>query len=270
MRSRLGRNGLRALAGIVLVFLYAPIVVIFLYAFNESTIQSFPIENWSTKWFDVAWHNDEVRTALWNSVKVGIGATVVALILGTMAAFAVSRFKFFGSGTVSLVLVLPLALPGIVTGIALNNAITFGGDVFGLNFGLITIIIGHATFCVVVVFNNVVARLRRTSPYLWEASQDLGADGWQTFWYVVLPNLSTALVAGALLAFALSFDEIVVTNFTKGTDQTLPLWIYQNFRLPQTRPVVNVVALFVVVLSFIPVYLAQRLTTSGAATGITA
>ena len=126
MRSRLGRNGLRALAGIVLVFLYAPIVVIFLYAFNESTIQSFPIESWSTKWFDVAWHNDEVRTALWNSVKVGIGATVVALILGTMAAFAVSRFKFFGSGTVSLVLVLPLALPGIVTGIALNNAITFG------------------------------------------------------------------------------------------------------------------------------------------------
>jgi len=182
---------------------------------------------------------------------------------GTVTAFAVHRFRFFGREAVSFFLVLPLALPGIVTGMALNSAINIGGQLFGISFSLLTIIVGHATFCVVVVYNNVIARLRRTSASLVEASQDLGADGFQTFRYVILPNIATALMAGGLLAFALSFDEIVVTNFTAGAEITLPKWIFNNLRLPNQRPVVNVVAMVVVLASFIPVYFAQRLTREG-------
>jgi putative spermidine/putrescine transport system permease protein len=197
---------------------------------------------------------------LLTSVIAGLGATTIALMLGSAAAFAVHRFRFFGKETVSFALVLPIALPGIVTGMALNSAINFGGQIFGLSFGLLTIIVGHATFCVVVVYNNVVARLRRTPGSFVEASMDLGADGLQTFRYVTLPSISTALFAGGLLAFALSFDEIVVTNFTNGTRETLPIWIFKNLRLPNSRPVVNVVAMVVILLSLVPVYLAQRLT----------
>ena len=247
-----------------LVFLYLPLVVIVVYAFNASRGQAWPIESLSTKWFGVAWRNQAVRQALVASLKAGAGATAVALFLGTLAAFAVHRFRFFGREAVSFFLVLPIALPGIVTGMALSSAIT----VSGLSFSLWTVVVGHATFCIVVVYNNVIARLRRTSGSFVEASMDLGADGWQTFRYVIWPNLVTALVAGALLAFALSFDEIVVTNFTAGTNQTLPIWIFNNLRLPTRRPQVNVVAFAVVLASIIPVYLAQRLTRE-AAGGIT-
>jgi len=201
-----------------------------------SRSQSWPISGFSTHWFSVAWHNPEIRSALATSIKAAAGATVIALTLGSFAAFAVHRFRFFGRETVSFLLVLPLALPGIVTGMALNSAINFGGQIFGLSFSLFTIIVGHATFCIVVVYNNVVARLRRTSDSIVEASMDLGADGWQTFRYITLPGLSTALVAGGLLAFALSFDEIIVTNFTSGSEITLPKWIFNNLRLPTQRP----------------------------------
>jgi len=207
------------------------------------------------RWFGVAWRNKELRSALWLSIQAGLGATTIALLLGSAAAFAVHRFRFFGRGTLSLVLVLPIALPGILTGIALNSAINFAG----ISFSLATIIVGHATFCVVVVYNNVIARLRRTSGSLVEASMDLGADGWQTFRRVTLPSIGTALVAGALLAFALSFDEIIVTNFTAGAETTLPIFILNNIRLPRNLPIVNVAAMVVIVLSLIPVYLAQRL-----------
>src|ERR1700682_4442324 len=251
--------GMRVVTALVLLFLYLPLLVIMLYAFNPARSQAWPLPGLSTRWFTATWNNADVRTALLTSLKAGLGATTVALVLGSLAAFAVNRFRFFGRETVSFVLILPLALPGIVTGMALNSAINVGGQLFGLSFGLGTIIIGHATFCVVVVFNNVVARLRRVPGSLVEASMDLGADGWQTFRHVVLPNIATALVAGALLAFALSFDEIVVTNFTSGTDLTLPKWIFNNLRLPTQRPEVNVVASVVLVASFIPVYLAQRL-----------
>ena len=247
-----------------LVFLYLPLVVVVLYAFNESRGQAWPIPALSTKWFGVAWRNTAVRQALLASLKAGAGATTVALFLGTLAAFAVHRFRFFGRETVSFFLVLPIVLPGIVTGMALSSAITASG----LSFSLWTVVVGHATFCIVVVYNNVIARLRRTSGSLVEASMDLGADGWQTFRYVIWPNLVTALVAGGLLAFALSFDEIVVTNFTAGTNQTLPIWFFNNLRLPTRRPQVNVVAFVVVLASIIPVYLAQRLTRE-AAGGIT-
>jgi putative spermidine/putrescine transport system permease protein len=191
------------------------------------------------------------------SLKAALAATAVALVLGTMAAMAVSRFRFFGREAFSFLLVLPIALPGVLTGIALSSFYTF----WGLPFSLWTIVIGHATFCVVIVYNNVLARLRRTSPSLVEASMDLGADGWQTFRFVTFPVLSTALVSGALLAFALSFDEIIVTNFTIGAgEETLPIWIFTNLFRPNALPIVNVVAVIVVLISIVPVYLAHRLT----------
>jgi putative spermidine/putrescine transport system permease protein len=240
----------------VLLFLFIPIALIFLYAFNPSNVQSWPLSGLSTKWFSSTWHNEEMRHALLLSVRAGLLATTVALLLGSMAAFAVHRFRFFGRETISFVFVLPLALPGIITGMALNSFFNFNG----VEFSLLTIVIGHATFCIVVVYNNVIARLRRTQTSLMEASMDLGADGWQTFRMVTLPMIATALVAGALLAFALSFDEIVVTTFTAGAQSTLPIWIFGNIRLGQQLPQVNVVVLFVILLTVIPLTLAQRLT----------
>lgn len=252
--------GMGVVSGLVLLFLYVPLFVIMLYAFNPARSQAWPLPGLSTRWFVATWNNADVRTALITSLKAGVGATTVALILGSLAAFAIHRFRFFGREAVSFVLILPLALPGIVTGMALNSTINLGGQLLGLSFSLWTIIIGHATFCVVVVYNNVIARLRRTSNSLVEASYDLGADGFQTFRYVILPNLATALMAGGLLAFALSFDEIIVTNFTSGSEITLPKWIFNNLRLPNQRPVVNVVASVLLIASLIPVYIAQRLT----------
>src|SRR5436309_9375838 len=255
MESRTVRIMLRLAAGLVLAFLYIPLAIVVVYAFNKARIQSWPPSGFTMRWFGVAWRNKELRSALWLSIQAGLGATTIALLLGSAAAFAVHRFRFFGRETLSLVLVLPIALPGILTGIALNAAINFSG----ISFSLATIIVGHATFCVVVVYNNVIARLRRTSGSLVEASMDLGADGWQTFRRVTLPNVGTALVAGALLAFALSFDEIIVTNFTAGAQATLPIFILNNIRLPRNLPIVNLAAMAVIVLSLIPVYLAQRL-----------
>ena len=260
------RIGMRVLTAFVLLFLYVPILIIFLYAFNPERSQAWPLPGLSTRWLVATWNNIEVRGALLTSLKAGLGATTLALLLGSLAAFAVHRFRFFGRQTISFLLILPLALPGIVTGMALNSAINLGGQLIGLSFSLWTIIIGHATFCVVVVYNNVIARLRRTSGSLFEASADLGADGWQTFRYVTLPNIATALLAGGLLAFALSFDEIIVTNFTSGAEITLPKWIFNNLRLPNQRPVVNVLAMVVILASFIPVYVAQRI--SQQATGL--
>jgi putative spermidine/putrescine transport system permease protein len=255
MESRTVRIVLRLAAGLVLAFLYIPLAIVVVYAFNKARIQSWPPSGFTMRWFGIAWRNKELRSALWLSIQAGLGATTIALLLGSAAAFAVHRFRFFGRETLSLVLVLPIALPGILTGIALNSAINFSG----ISFSLATIIVGHATFCVVVVYNNVIARLRRTSGSLVEASMDLGADGWQTFRRVTLPSIGTALVAGALLAFALSFDEIIVTNFTAGAETTLPIFILNNIRLPRNLPIVNVAAMVVIVLSLIPVYLAQRL-----------
>ena len=189
------------------------------------------------------------------SVQAAVGATVVAIVLGTLLSLAMARFAFFGRETITLLVILPIALPGIITGLALQSTYTTAG----ISFGLVTIIIGHATFCIVVVFNNAVARLRRLHGNLEEASKDLGADSWQTFRHVTFPQLRTALLAGALLAFALSWDEVVVTIFTSGAEQTLPIWIFANLFRPIEQPIVNVVALFVIVVSVIPVYIATRL-----------
>ncbi len=259
MESRATRIGLGLWTALVVAFLWIPLVIIALYAFNASQIQSWPITDWSTKWFGVAWHDEFLRSSLWLSIKVGLAATAIALVLGTMASFAIHRFSFFGRDSVSFLLLLPIALPGIITGMALNSFFSFAG----VTFSIWTIVIGHATFCVVVVFNNVIARLRRTSPHLLEASMDLGADGWQTFRFVTWPLLSTALVAGGLLAFALSFDEVIVTTFTAGAQTTLPIFILDNLRQGQQLPIVNVIAFVIILFTVIPVWVSQKLTTDG-------
>jgi putative spermidine/putrescine transport system permease protein len=239
----------------ILLFLFIPIAIICLYAFNPSNVQGWPLDGLSTKWFSSTWHNQEMRDAFALSLKAGAVATTIALLLGSAAAFALHRFRFFGRESISLLLVLPIALPGIITGMALNSFFQF----WSINLSYLTIVIGHATFCIVIVFNNVIARLRQTQTSLIEASMDLGASGWQTFRFVTFPVISTALIAGGLLAFALSFDEVIVTTFTAGAQNTLPLWIFGNIRLGQQLPEVNVVVLWVLALTLIPVILAQRL-----------
>jgi len=256
METRATRIGLGVASALVIAFLWIPILIILAYAFNGSVLQTWPIQSFTLHWFHEAWKDPDVRSSLWLSVKVGLIATGFALVLGSMAAFAIHRFRFFGRESVSFLLLLPIALPGIITGMALNSFYVFAK----VPFSIWTIVIGHATFCVVVVYNNVLARLRRTSTSLIEASMDLGADGWQTFRFVVWPVLSTALVAGGLLAFALSFDEIIVTTFTAGAQTTLPIFILDNLRQGQQFPIVNVVALVIIVLTFIPVVISQRLT----------
>jgi putative spermidine/putrescine transport system permease protein len=255
VERRSTRIGLAAWSALVVLFLWLPLALIMVYAFNTSNVQSWPITSFTTKWFHVAWSSPDVRNALWLSVRVALVATGTALVLGSAAAFAVARFRFFGREAISFLLVLPIALPGIVTGMALNSFFIAGH----ITVSMWTIVIGHATFCVVIVYNNVLARLRRSSVSLLEASQDLGADGFQTFRFVIWPVLSTALVAGGLLAFALSFDEVVVTFFTAGAQNTLPLLILGYIRLGQQLPVVNVIAFAMILLTVIPVVLAQRL-----------
>jgi putative spermidine/putrescine transport system permease protein len=267
VESPLARIALRVATGVTLAFIYLPLLVIALYAFNDSRTQAWPIHGLTLRWFSKALDNQGARDALLTSLKAGTGATLLALVLGSLAAFAVQRYRFFGRETVSFLVILPIALPGIVTGMALNATFRTVFEPFGVGLGLFTVIVGHATFCIVVVYNNVVARLRRLSRSIEEASMDLGADTWQTFRYITLPSIRTALLAGALLAFALSFDEIIVTTFTAGAQQTLPIWIFTNLSRPNQLPIVNVVAVLVVLASAIPVYIAQRLTTE---TGVAA
>jgi putative spermidine/putrescine transport system permease protein len=261
MESAAVKMALRAWVALVLLFLFTPITLIIVYAFNASNIQTWPIAGLSLRWFGSAFANEEIRTALLLSLKASASATLIALLLGSAAAFAVHRFKFFGREAVSFFVVLPIALPGIITGMALNSFFVF----WGIGLSLWTIVIGHATFCIVIVYNNVIARLRRVPFSLEEASMDLGADPWRTFRRVTLPMISTSLVAGALLAFALSFDEVIVTTFTAGAQNTLPLWIFGAIRLGQRLPEVNVVVLVIMAVTFIPVLMAYRLTSQGSA-----
>ena len=251
---------LRIGTAFTLLFLYSPLLVIALYAFNSHRTLKWPIPGFTLEWFNKAFHNPGVREALWTSIKAGLGATTIALVLGTLASFAVARHRFFGRETISFLVVLPLALPGIVTGMALNATFREVLDPIGIGLGLFTVIVGHATFCIVVIYNNVIARLRRTSGSFEEASADLGASAVQTFRFVTFPALRSAMVAGALLAFALSFDEVIVTTFTAGSQATLPIWILTNLSRPNQLPIVNVVGVCVILLSAIPVYFAHRLT----------
>ncbi len=255
--SRGTRIALRIATALILAFIYVPIGIIVLYSFNAKGVATWPIEGLTLDWYAKAFADEAVRAAVGTSVLAALGATAIALVLGTLIAVAVQRYRFFGRETISFLVILPIALPGIITGIALNTAFR----TLGTQLGLATIIVGHATFCIVTIYNNVIARLRRTSGTFEEASADLGADTFRTFRRVTLPALRTALVAGALLAFALSFDEIIVTNFTAGAGvQTLPIWIFANYSRPNQLPLVNVAAVFVLALSIIPVYLSTRIT----------
>lgn len=262
--DRTARLLLRLATGAVLLFIYAPLSLVIVYAFNRSGTSAWPPAGLTLSWFADAAANTGLRQALLTSIAAALGATSIALVLGTLASLAVARHRFFGRETISFVVIFPIALPGIVTGMALST--TFATT--DLPLGLFAIIVGHATFSIVLVYNNVIARLRRTARSLEEASSDLGADSWQTFRYVTLPTIRTALLAGGLLAFALSFDEVIVTLFTAGGLKTLPIWIFESFRLARQVSLVNVAGLVAILLSVIPVYIASRLTQdSGGVTG---
>ncbi len=258
--NRRASFGLKFAAILGLAFLHLPIVLIFLYAFTtEDKSYQFPPPGLTLKWFEITWNRPDVWSALRLSLEVAAVSTLLALILGTLCAAAVSRSKFFGREAISLLVILPIALPGIITGISLRSAY----NILDIPFSTFTIILGHATFCVVVVYNNAIARFRRMSGSMIEASFDLGASGLQTFRYVVLPNLATALLAGGMLAFALSFDEVIVTTFTAGQQQTLPIWMLEELVRPRQRPVTNVVAMVVVLVTFLPILGAFYLTRDG-------
>ena len=258
--SRAARITLGSMTAGVLVFIYLPLAVVLINSFNSSQNMTWPPPSFTLSWWQKAGASEALFKAVGVSATVAVASTVIALVLGTLIAIALSRYKFFGREAVSLLIILPIALPGIVTGIALNNGFR---TILGLNLTMTTVIIAHATFCVVTVYNNVMARLSRMSPNLEDASADLGAGIWTTFRLVTFPQLRSALIAGALLAFALSFDEIIVTTFTAGAGvETLPIWILNNMFRPNQAPVVNVVAVVLVLVSILPIFLAQRLSTA--------
>ena len=257
MRSDAAPLSLKIAAGAGLLFLHIPILLIFVYAFTtEDKSFQWPPPGLTLKWFAAAWDRPDIWAALWLSVRVASVSTAIAMILGTLCAAAVSRTRFFGREAISLMVILPIALPGIITGIALRSAFNLAD----IRFSFWTIVLGHATFCIVVVYNNAVARFRRTSGSMVEASMDLGANAFQTFRYVILPNIATALLAGGMLAFALSFDEVIVTTFTAGQQATLPIWMLEELVRPRERPVTNVVAMVVVIVTFLPILGAYYLT----------
>ncbi len=240
--------------------MHLPILLIFVYAFTtEERTYAWPPPGFTLDWIGVTWNRPDVWEALWLSLKVASISTLIAMVLGTMCAAAVSQTRFFGREVISLLVILPIALPGIITGISLRSAF----NIADIPFSTWTIVLGHATFCIVVVYNNAVARFRRTSGSLIEASMDLGANGIQTFRHVILPNLSTALLAGGMLAFALSFDEVIVTTFTAGQQATLPIWMLEELVRPRQRPVTNVVAMVVVIVTLLPILAAYYLTRDG-------
>ncbi|MGA1453220.1 MAG: ABC transporter permease [Pontimonas sp.] len=258
--SRTAKIGLIAVVGFVLAFMYIPLFVVIINSFNAQQLSSWPIEDFSLYWWEFAANYEPIRLALLNSVIVATVAMVIASVLGTLVAFALNRYEFFGKSTVNLLVVLPIALPGVVTGVAFSNTYSNFLSPIGIDIGYFGLIVSHATFCIVMVFNNVFARLKRMNPSLQEASMDLGAGLWETFRLVTFPQFRSSFIAGALLAFALSFDEVYVTIFTAppGVD-TLPLWILKEMARPNQASVVNVVATVVILLSLIPVYISQRL-----------
>ena len=256
--GRFARIALGLATAAIMLFIYVPISLIFVYSFNSGTTPAWPPVGFTMNWWALAIENTGLQQAFLTSIAIALAATAVALALGTLASIAVSRYEFFGRETISFVVILPIALPGIVTGMALST--TFAQVGFPL--GFFSIVVGHATFCIVILYNNAIARLRRVSRSFEEASADLGADSWTTFRYVTFPAVRSSLLAGALLAFALSFDEVIVTIFTAGGVKTLPIWIFQSFRLANQVPLVNVAGVVAILLSVIPVYLATRLSGS--------
>jgi putative spermidine/putrescine transport system permease protein len=255
--SRLSRGILGTVTAVVLALIYLPLLVVFVNSFSTSTSLTWPPPGLTLEWWTRAFQSEGAIDAVLTSVQVAVLATIVSLLLGTLIALALQRFEFFGRDAISLLVILPIALPGIITGIALNNAFR---TIAGIPLSILTLVIAHATFCIVTVFNNVIARLRRLGTSFEDASADLGAGLWTTFRLITFPQLRSALFAGGLLAFALSFDEIIVTTFTAGSGvTTLPIWILDNMFRPNQAPVVNVIAVVLVLVSIIPIYIAQRI-----------
>ena len=255
--SRTARITLGTITSVILAAIYLPLLVVFVNSFSTSRSLVWPPPGFTLEWWVKAFHNQGALEAIATSAQVASVATLISLVLGTLISLALQRHSFFGKDAVSLLVILPIALPGIVTGIALNNAFR---TILDWQLGLYTIIISHATFCIVTVFNNVLARLRRMGTSLEDASADLGAGIWTTFRLVTFPQLRSALFAGGLLAFALSFDEIIVTTFTAGAGvTTLPIWILDNLFRPSQAPIVNVIAMVLILVSIIPIYIAQRI-----------
>jgi putative spermidine/putrescine transport system permease protein len=247
-----------------LLFIHVPLIFIIIYSFSADVTFQFPPSGLTIQWYGEAFGRQDLWAAVWLSVKVGLIATAIALVLGTLAAAALWKSSFFGKDYLSLLFILPIALPGIITGIALRSAF----NILDIPFSVWTIVLGHATFCIVVVFNNAIARFRRLSGSMMEASMDLGADGIQTFRYIMLPQIGSALLAGGMLAFALSFDEVIVTIFTNGlNNRTLPIWIYEEMFRPRERPITNVAAVMVMVVTILPVIGAYFLTRDAEHTG---
>ncbi|HEX2469703.1 MAG TPA: ABC transporter permease [Candidatus Limnocylindrales bacterium] len=257
-QGRGGRLALGIVTLLILLFIYVPIALIFVYSFNAGDTPAWPPTGATLRWWGVAIQNTALQQAFLTSLAAALGATAIALVLGTLAAIGVSRYEFFGRESISFIAVLPIALPGIVTGMALST--TFAQ--IDLPLGFMAIVVGHATFCIVIVYNNAIARLRRVSHSIEEASADLGADTWTTFRYITFPAIRSAMLAGALLAFALSFDEVIVTIFMAGGVKTLPIWIFQSFRLNNQVPLVNVAGVVAILLSVVPVYIATRISSS--------
>ncbi len=262
MRSKRPPFFLSLATASALLFIHIPLWLIIVYAFSADVSFQFPPSGYTTKWFVEAWQRQDLWDAIWTSMRVAAISTTLALIMGTFAAAAIWKYDFFGKNEMSLLFILPIALPGIITGIALRSTL----NLLDVPFSIWTVVLGHATFCIVVVYNNAIARLRRLGPSMIEASMDLGANGVQTFWYVVLPQIASALLAGGMLAFALSFDEVIVTVFTAGlNEKTLPIWIYEQLFRPRERPITNVAAVIVMAITFVPILIAYYLTRDGEA-----
>jgi putative spermidine/putrescine transport system permease protein len=254
--STFSRGTLGTITGLILAVIYLPLLVVLVNSFSTSQSLTWPPPGFTFEWWIRAFQNQGAVDAVVTSVQIALIATGIALVLGTLISLALQRFAFFGRDAISLLVILPIALPGIITGIALNN---FFRTIMGVPLSIWTIVIAHATFCIVTVFNNVIARLRRLGTSLEDASADLGAGLWTTFRLVTFPQLRSALFAGGLLAFALSFDEIIVTTFTAGSGiTTLPIFILENMFRPNQAPIVAVIAVVLVVVSIVPIYVAER------------
>ncbi|MGR3315106.1 ABC transporter permease [Roseovarius indicus] len=231
---------------LVMAFLYVPIWILIIYSFNDNRTLTWPLTGFTTHWYEQLIRNEQLLTAIGNSFYVASCSTVLTLLVGVPAALALHRLRFPGKNVFRRLLLLPIALPGIVTGISMLNMF----KMFGFNLSLETVILGHATALLAVVVTQVFARLQRLPKSLAEASSDLGANPLQTFIHVTLPNIRTALIGAGLLSFVLSFDEIPVTFFLTGRDNTLPMYIYSTMRRGVT-PEINAVGTIIVLMSLI-------------------
>lgn len=244
------QRGLVGLSLLVLAFLYVPIVILVLFSFNDSSVTSFPLSGFTLRWYQQFLANNQMLTALGNSLIVASFATLLSVVIGVTAALALDRYSFPGKGLFRNAILLPLSLPGIVTGIAMLN---FYKQI-GIPQSLTAVVIGHATALLGVVVSQVMARLAKLNRRLLEASADLGATPFETFYRVILPNIRTSIIGSALLCFTLSFDEIPVTYFLTGRDVTLPIYIYSTLRRGIT-PEINAVGTVIVAASFVLVVL---------------